>query len=48
MADVKVLIKAEEIEEKNEISKIIKKLNKTEKERLKGFLQGLTFNHTRR
>lgn len=43
MATVKVLIKGEELKEKDDVSKVIKNLKKYEQERLKGFFQGLAF-----
>lgn len=43
MATVKVLITSEEIKEKVDFLKLIKGLDKSEKEKLKGFLQGLAF-----
>lgn len=43
MAKVKVLLKSEEVREKQEVSKALKSLKKSERERLKGFLEGLAF-----
>lgn len=43
MAKVKVYLKGEEMKEKKEVEKLFKSLKKSEKERLKGFLQGLAF-----
>lgn len=46
MAEVKVLIAGEELNEKEEIEKILTNLKKSEKDKLFGFLKGLTFAKT--
>ena len=43
MAKVKVLITGEELKEKEETVKTIKNLKRSEKVKLKGFLEGLSF-----
>ena len=43
MAKVKVYLKGEEMREKKEFEKVLKSLKKSEKQRLKGFLEGLAF-----
>lgn len=44
MSKVKVLIKEEELKEKDDILKIIEDFKKGEKDKLKGFLYGLAFS----
>lgn len=43
MAKIKVLITGEELKEKEEMVKIIKNFKRSEKVKLKGFLEGLSF-----
>lgn len=43
MAEVKVLITDEELKEKEEVEKMLANLKKSDKDKLVGFLKGLTF-----
>ncbi len=43
MAEIKILIDGKELEESKEVQKVTKELNKTNKQKLLGFLQGLAF-----
>ncbi|MCT7702592.1 MAG: hypothetical protein N4Q79_05670 [Lactobacillus iners] len=46
MAETKIILNKEEVEEEKEILKTIKSLKKKDTEKLKGFLEGIAFIHT--
>lgn len=43
MAEVKIVLSKEEAKEKEMVSKVIRSLNKRDREKLKGFLEGVAF-----